>query len=272
MADRNLRIVSTNVADDATITAANTASGLGAEWLKTELKSEVCRIQSGTGAITLQWDDPVTVDCVALPAWNGSASSEIRVRCYFEKTGGAAVHDSGWQWAASGPMLAHYDFSQPLNVNNFADGATVTAVWVPNISARRVVIDLRDPNRTYLDISRVIVGAALSLCGVSYGSGATVADDTTVTRTAGGDIRVERGAKRRAIWLNLDYIPPDKRHQIMRIINAGLQRRHFFAGYANGADPSLEQELMMYGILSAVPTLTHVTYGVDGSQFQVEEW
>lgn len=272
MSARNLRIVSDNVADAADITVTNTAPDMGAEWLKTEIKSEVCRILANEGTITLQWDDPVGVDCVALPAWNGSASSEIRVRCYFEKTGGAAVYDSGWQWAASGPMLAHYDFSQPLNVNNFVDGATVTAVWVPNISARRVVIDLRDPNRTYLDISRVIVGAALSLCGVSYGSGATVADDTTVARTAGGDIRIDRGAKRRAISLNIDYIPPDKRHQIMRIINAGLQRRHFFSGYASGADPSLEQELMMYGILSTVPTLTHVTYRVDGSQFQVEEW
>lgn len=270
--NRRFRIVSDNVADAATITASNTAPDLGADWVKTEAKTEVCRILSGTGAFTLTWDDPVGIDCVALPAWNGSASSEIRARCYFEKTGGSALYDSGWQWAASGPMLAHYDFSQPLNVNNFAEGATVTAVWVPNISARRVVIDLRDPNRTYLDISRVIVGAALSLCGVSYGSAATVADDTTVTRTASGDVRIDRGAKRRAILLNLDYIPPEKRHQIMRIINAGLQRRHFFSGYSSGADPSLEQELMMYGVLSAVPTLTHVTYRVDRSQFQVEEW
>src|SRR5690606_21541273 len=76
---RNLRIVSENAADSAAITVPNTASGLGAEWLKTEIKSEVCRILSNEGAITLQWDDPVTVDCVALPAWNGSASSEIRV-------------------------------------------------------------------------------------------------------------------------------------------------------------------------------------------------
>lgn len=272
MAERNLRIVSDNSADTATITVPNTASGLGAEWLQTEIKSEVCRILSGTGTITLQWDDPVGVDCVAIPAWNGSASSEIRVRCYFEKTGGSAVYDSGWQWAASGPMLAHYDFSQPLNVNNFVDGATVSAVWVPNISARRIVIDLSDSERTMLDVSRVVVGTALSLCGVSYGSGATVADDTTTTRTAGGDIRVDRGAKRRAIGLNLDYIPPDKRHQIMRIINAGLGRRHFFSGYASGADPSLEQELMMYGILATVPTLTHMTYRADASQFQVEEW
>ncbi|NYT25403.1 hypothetical protein H0A73_17520 [Alcaligenaceae bacterium] len=272
MSARNLRIVSDNVADAADITVSNTAAGLGAEWLKTEIKSEVCRILSGTGTITQQWDDPVGVDCVAIPAWNGSASSEIRVRCYFERTGGTAVYDSDWQWAAPGPMMEHWDFSQPLNVNNFADGATVSAVWVPNISARRVVIDLRDPERTFLDVSRVVVGTALSLCGVSYGSSASLTDDTTVTRTAGGDLRVERGAKSRAISLNMDHIPPDKRHQIMRIINAGLGRRHFFSGYASGGDPSLEQELMMYGVLSTVPTLTHVTYRSDGSQFQIEEW
>lgn len=276
---RNLRIVSENSADAAAITVPNTASGLGTEWLKTELKSEVCRILDNEGTITLQWDDPVTVDCVALPAWNGSASSEIRVRCYFEKTGGTVVHDSGWQWAAPAPTLAEWDFSQDLNVNNgpqnvneFVDGVVVSALWVPNISARRVVIDLKDPNRTHLDISRVIVGAAVSLCGVSYGSGASVADDTSVTRTAGGDIRVDRGPRRRVIGLNVDYIPPDKRHQVMGIINAGLGRRHFFSGFAQGSGESLERELMMYGVLSAAPTLTHVTYRAGASQFQVEEW
>lgn len=272
MTDRNLRIVSENVADAADITVANTAPGLGAEWLKTDIKGEACRILDAEGTITLIWPELVTVDCVALPAWNGSSGSEIRVRVFSAVSGGSPVHDSGWMWAASGPMLLHYDFSQPLNANNFVDGATVSAVWVPNIAGRRVVIDLRDPNRSFLDISRVVVGAALSMCGVSYGSSATLSDATNVVRAASGDIRIDRGTKRRSIALNVNHIPPDKRHQIMRIINAGLSRRHFFSGYASGADPSLEQELMMYGILSTVPTLTHVTYRVDGSQFQVEEW
>lgn len=271
MGTRNLRIVSHNRADEAVITVPGTATGMGAEWLKTEIKGEVCRILSNEGTLTLVWPDYVTVDCVAIPAWNGSSGSEIRVRVFLTPSGGAPEFDSGWHFAAPGPMLLHYDFSRPLNVNNFAEGATVTAVWVPNIAARRVVIDLRDPNRTFLDISRLVVGAAFSMCGVSYGSSASLSDDTNVVRAASGDIRIDRGTKRRSIALNMNHIPPDKRHQIMRIINAGLGRRHFFSGYASGSDPSLEQELMMYGILTTVPTLTHVTYGSDSSQFQVEE-
>lgn len=272
MTGRKLRIVSTNVADSATITAANTAPNLGTEWLKTELKSEVCRILSGTGAITLTWVDPVGIDCVAIPAWNGSASSEIRVRIYDAVSAGNLLHDSGWQWAAPGVQLGSWGFSQPLNVNHFADGATVTAVWVPNISGRRVLIDLRDPNRTMLDVARVVVGTALSLPGASYGSGVGASDSTTTTRTAGGDVRIDRGIVRRTMGLSLSYIPKQNRHEVARIINAGVGKRHFFAGYAEGGDAMLEQETMMYGLLTTVPGLAYATYGINTSQFQVEEF
>lgn len=272
MAERNLRIVSTNVADNATITAANTASGLGTEWLKTDIKSEVCRILSGTGAITLTWPDPVGIDCVAIPAWNGSASSEIRVRIYDAVSGGNLLYDSGWQWAAPGVQLGAWGFSQPLNVNHFVDGATVTAVWVPNIAGRRVVIDLKDPNRTMLDISRVVVGTAFSLCGASYGSEVSANDDTTTTRTAGGDIKIDRGVVRRTMGLNLNYIPKESRHEAVRIINAGLGKRHFVSGYTDDADVMLQQELMMYGVLTTVPGLTYANYNINTAQFQIEEW
>lgn len=269
---RNLRIISDNVADDATITAANTASNMGTEWLKTDLKSEVCRITSGTGAITLQWDDPVTVDCVAIPAWNGSASSEIRVRVYDLKTGGVELFDSGWQWAAPGPQLGAWGFSQPLNVNYFAEGATVSAVWVPNIAARRVVIDLKDTERSLLDIARVVVGAAFSLSGASYGSGVSTEDATSVTRAASGDMKVDRGPRNRTMSLDLSYIPREHRHEAVQIINAGLGKRHFVSGFTDGTDIMLQQELAMYGVLSSAASLTYSTYGISQSQFQIEEW
>ncbi|NYT59421.1 hypothetical protein H0A65_10870 [Alcaligenaceae bacterium] len=272
MADRNLRIVSTNVADTATITAANTASGLGTDWLKTELKSEVCRILSGTGALTLTWPDLVGIDCVAIPAWNGSASSEVRVRVYDAVSAGNLLYDSGWLWAAPGPQLGVYGFSQPLNVNHFVDGATVTAVWVPNIAGRRVVIDLKDPNRTMLDISRVVVGTAFSLCGASYGSGVSANDSTTTTRTAGGDTKIDRGMAHRTMGLNLNYIPKESRHEAVRIINAGLGKRHFVSGYTDDSDVMLQQELMMYGVLTTVPGLTYANYNINTAQFQIEEW
>jgi len=272
MSRRDLRIVSENAADSAAITVPNTASGLGAEWLKTEIKSEVCRILNSEGAITLTWPDPVGIDCVAIPAWNGSASSEIRVRIYDAVSAGNLLYDSDLLWAAPGPQLGVYSFSQPLNVNHFVDGATVSAVWVPNIAGRRVEIDLKDPNRTMLDISRVVVGTAFSLCGASYGSGVSATDDTTTTRTAGGDIKIDRGVVRRTMGLNLNYIPKESRHEAVRIINAGLGKRHFVSGYTDDSDVMLQQELMMYGVLTTMPGLTYANYNINTSQFQIEEW
>lgn len=270
--NRRFRIVSDNVADLATITASNTAPDLGADWVKTDLKTEVCRILSDAGAFTLTWDDPVGIDCVAIPAWNGSASSEMRVRIYENKTGGSAIYNSGWQWAAPGPQLEYWDFSQALNVNGFDDGATVSAVWPPNIAGRRVVIDLRDPNRDFLDVSRIVVGAAFSLRGVSYGSSVSTTDATTVTRAASGDMKVDRKTKRRTMALNLAHVPDNARHQVTRIIQAGLGKRHFVSGFTDDVDVTLKQELMMYGVLSTVPTLALASYKMSAAQFQIEEW
>ena len=63
-----LKILTNNVADIATITVANTAAGMGASKLKTDIKGEVCRILSGTASIVLQWSSLQTVEAVVIPA------------------------------------------------------------------------------------------------------------------------------------------------------------------------------------------------------------
>ena len=270
MIKRDLRIVSHNVADEAELSATDTV--LDAEWMQTDVKSEVCRIDDDQGTITAKWDDTVGIDCVALPAWNGSASSEIRVRIFDAKTGGNELWDSDWLWAAPGVQLGHWGFSQPLNVNHFADGATVTAVWVPNIAGKRVEIELKDPNRTFLDISRLVIGTAFSLCGASYGSAVSAADATSTTRAASGDVKIDRKPARRTTVLNLTHIPDAHRHEAVRVIQGGLGRFHFVSGYTDDDDVMLQQELMMYGLLTTVPALAYSSYKTSASQFQIEEW
>ena len=268
----DLRIVSVNDADEATITATDVAPTLGVDNLKTDIKGKVCRILDNEGTITLKWSDTRGFDCVALPAWNGSASSEIKVEIFDDTDAGNLVWDSGWLWAAPGPALEYWDFSQPLNVNSFEEGCTVTAVWVPNIPGKRIEINLKDPNNAFLDISRIIAGTTFYTCGASYGSNIGVKDNSSFSRTAGGDIRIDKKTKRRSNLLNLAGVPTKDRHQLARIIQGGIGKRHFFSGYTNADDEGLRQELMMYGVVTNAPTLTIEDYQNNNTQLQIEEW
>lgn len=270
---RGLRIVSDNAADRATLTAGNTAPGLGPEWLQTDIKGEVCRILAGEGTIVATWDDPVGVDCVAIPAWNGSASSEIRVRVYASLSGGSPLWDSDWMWAAPGIPLGYWNFHQPLNVNSFAYGATVTAVWVPNISGRRVVVDLRDAEREHLDIARLVIGTAfMPRYSSAYGSAFGVQDSTTNTRAASGDIRTSAGPRRATLTLDLGVIDAADRHLVARILREGVGRRHFVAEVADSSDAALRQDYMLYGVLRSLSDMPFIAPGLHATRVQFEEW
>ena len=144
----NLRILTDNAADRATISVAGTAAGMGADKLKTDIKGEVCRVLSGTTSIVLTWPTLETIGAVVIPASNLGPSSTIRIRAYLDAAGATMLADTGVRWAAPGTTLGHWDFAQPLNVNAFADGtAPITACYLPEHTAvRKLVIDITNPD------------------------------------------------------------------------------------------------------------------------------
>jgi hypothetical protein len=139
-----LRIITNNVADTATITVANTASDMGASKLKTDIKGEVCRILSGTASIVLTWPTLETIGAVVIPASNLGPSSTIRVMAYLDSGGTTLLADTGVLWAAPGTVLENWDFSQDLNVNAFTDGiGAITACYFESqVACRKMVINI----------------------------------------------------------------------------------------------------------------------------------
>ena len=132
----NMRIISDNAADRGALVVANTAPGLGAANLRTDIKGQVCRVLSSSATITATWPQLETVGAVVIPASNLGPSSTIRVRAYADEAGTELLQDTGERWAAPGPIFANEDFTQPLNVNSFAFGVPpITACYL----ARRVL-------------------------------------------------------------------------------------------------------------------------------------
>lgn len=270
---KNIRLITDNSADRGTITVSNTAAGMGSDKLKTDVKGEVCRILSGTGSIIVTWSQLETVGAVVIPASNLGPSSTIRVRAYLDAAGTTLLSDSGIKFAAPGTILEYWDFSQPLNVNLFADGAApITACYLPEqVAARRVEIAITNPDNTFIDISKLVAGGYHALkYNPDYGATVGTLDLTKNTRAASGDIKTDWGPKASNMTFDLGWIDNSDRERVRQLIAKGVGRFMFVSIFPENDDPVLERDYSIYGKPSQAGSMTYSLFNLHSSQFQIE--
>ena len=268
-----IRIITDNAADRATITVANTAAGMGSDKLKTDIKGEVCRVLASSATITLIWPKLETVGAVVIPASNLGPSSTIRVRAYLDEAGTQLLADSGVKWAAPGTILENWDFSQALNVNAFTDGvAPITACYLPEqVACRRVVIDITNPDNTFIDMSRIITGGYHApKYGASYGASIGVNDLTQNTRTASGDIKSDWGPRNSTLQFDLGWIDNTDRERVRQLISRGVGKFLFISLLAEHDDPVLERDYSVYGKPSQAGSMSFSAFNLHNTTFQIE--
>ena len=282
-----IRIITDNAADRATITVANTAAGMGSDKLKTDIKGEVCRVLASSATITLIWPKKETVGAVVIPASNLGPSSTIRVRAYLDEAGTQILADSGVKWAAPGTILENWDFSQALNVNAlenwdfsqalnvnaFTGGvAPITACYLPEqVACRRVVIDITNPDNTFIDMSRIITGGYHApKYGASYGASIGVNDLTQNTRTASGDIKSDWGPRNSTLQFDLGWIDNIDRERVRQLISRGVGKFLFISLLAEHDDPVLERDYSIYGKLSQAGSISFSAFNLHNTTFQIE--
>lgn len=268
-----IRIITDNAADRATITVANTAAGMGSDKLKTDIKGEVCRVLASSATITLIWPKMETVGAVVIPASNLGPSSTIRVRAYLDEAGTQILADSGVKWAAPGTILENWDFSQALNVNAFTDGvAPITACYLPEqVACRRVVIDITNPDNTFIDMSRIITGGYHApKYGASYGASIGVNDLTQNTRTASGDIKSDWGPRNSTLQFDLGWIDNTDRERVRQLISRGVGKFLFISLLAEHDDPVLERDYSIYGKPSQAGSIAFSSFNLHNTTFQIE--
>lgn len=273
MAD-HLRIVSHNEADSATITSSPAAvPTLPLANLKTDVKTDVARFLDSEVVLTLTWPESVQASFAGIPACNLSSNSEVRVKVFADAAGAELVWDSDWRYAAPGPILENWDFTQPLNVNTFREGATIVAVWFDDHHmTERVEIHLRDSSREYLDIARLVVGPDFKpRYGASYGASLGVEDLTQVSRSASGGIRIDRQPNNDILQIPINHIATTDRHRFASILKNGIGKFHFVSLLPGHRDVTLEQDSMIYGVIE-VDALTFVTYGSHSTQYLCRGW
>lgn len=252
----NLRLVHDNAADRAVILASSTLGAMTTIQTKTDIKGAVHRSVGTAVTYTLTWPSLESVGVVALPATNLSPMATIRVRAYDAQAGGSMLADSGTVYACPGALLDLWDWTAPLNANAFAyGGASKTAVWFEHVAARRLEIELSDPENPagYIDCARIVAGAYWEPeHNASYGLAVDIADMSTSTRADSGDLRADRGPQYDEMELDLEWLDAQDRARVMQIMRGTSGGRKVFVSvFPGNADALLEQDHMIYGGLAA---------------------
>lgn len=271
----SLRILWKNVADAAasvSLQAAITAPTMGLEKLKSPLRGEACRILSNSATIVLTWSELTSVGCVVLPMSNLGPSSTIRIRAYLDGAGSTLLEDTGVKFAAPGAILGNWGFSQTLNVNAFTDNLPplVCCYLSQNTAVKRLEIELADPDLSFVDISRLVVGSYREFdYGAGYGATTGTEDMSKSSRAASGDLRTDWGPKFNKLNFDLEWVSLKDRAELRHIFSAGIGNWLFVSLLPGNEDPVIEREYSLYGKLAGAHSMAYSFYQMHSTQFQL---
>jgi hypothetical protein len=247
----NMRVISNNVADSATLSASTTSGALAAANMLNEYKGRVHRATGTSVTYTLTWTALQSIGAVVLPASNVSAAATIRVRLYSDTAGTTLVADSGTVLAA--PALDLSWWGGTVNANSFAYGALAkTAVWFStHVNARRCVIDIVDGSNPagYIDCARLVVGAYWSpTYNAETGAQGGPYDTSAATRNDAGDLMPDRGIVYDTLTLDLKRLPEADRVQLLTIVRAAGTWKNILVSLLPGnTSAAAERDHMVYG-------------------------
>lgn len=271
----NLRLIYSNEADSATITASTTAGSLVASNMQNDYKGKVHRSTGTSVTYTCTWASAKSIGGVALPATNLTGSSTIRVRLY--STGGTVlIADSGTLYACPGSSIELWNWNMPLNANAFIfGGASKTAVWFEShYSADKIVIDLVDSTNSagYIDCSRIVAGAYWEpTYNISNGLNVSVSDTSETNRNDSGDLLSVRGSIYDYLEFDFDVLLETDKTNLMQILRKVGTSKNILISVFPSANSIMEQTHIIYGKRNNNSISTKL-YGIYSHSMQIEGW
>lgn len=274
----NLRIISNNVADIATLTASSRAGSLFATNLQNDLKSQIWRSVGTTPTLTLVWASAQIVSGFALVFSNMTEASTIRARGYAEEADTTPLFDTG-NIQAVPPSLGGFEWGlNPAGVNSYSYGGGSTAVlWWQPTAIKKLIININNSASPtgYVEASRVVVGDYFSpVYNAPHGGLKVGVEDTSKhDRSSAGDLLTDRGVMYKTLDIDLQLMPQEDRNKVWAILRGnGMSRPVFICVFPeNQDDPQAGQIYTIYGKLSRGSSLTYSAYNQYATTLQVEE-
>lgn len=270
----NLRIISDNAADRATLTASTPAGLLVAANLLSDKKSQVYRSTTTSATFTLTWTAAETISVVCFPFCNLSPTATMRVRAY-ASDGTTVVYDTGTNLACAAPARRRRGWTAAQAASAYAYGGGNCAWrWFAPISAFKLVIDIIDTSNL-----QAAVEAAARIIAASYWAptyNATAApwkpvDSTELYRNAAGDQMADAGTVRRELSIDFSLMPPADRTKLANILLDSRAYPILISVFPECGDAELERDNMIYGRRPEDSEIAIQFATAYGSKIAVEE-
>ena len=245
----NLRLINNNIADYATITASNTASGFSVDNLKNTQKTSVHRSTTTTVSYTLTWGATQLINCVALPATNLKAGATIRVQLFTDLVSEIPLTDTGPQQACTGRVVTLYNkTTTPTYIDFGFGGATKTSIWfTQKYQAQKIVVTIISD--TTIDCARIICGTYWeSSRQVSNGIELGYEDLSEITTTRSGNTYEDRKPITETMKFDLQYISDTDRQELQKLMRSwGSSALIYYCVFPDNTNPEVTQSYSIYG-------------------------
>jgi len=271
----NLRIINTNLAKTATLTATTSAGSLVASNMQTDIKSQIWRSTANTGqTITATLTAQEFVNAVVLPFCSLTSQATMQIKLYTNAVDTTPVLDTGAVLCCENVAFDVFDWGNaPLGVNAYSiSGDTYARVYfTTNLCAKiEVIINDSTNANAYIDIGCLVIGNYWQPeYNISYGATINPTDTSISTRVESGDNILTAGTKSRALNMNIEWLTPTNRDSSYNLL---MQTKApvFVSMYPEVTDSSLEQQGQIYGYCNDT-RIGNAFYNTHNTSLTVEE-
>ena len=273
----NIRIVRTNLADTATLTADQEAGTLVVENLQVDRKTQAWRSTGLTPTITVNFSPAQSISMVSLAFASLASAATMTVKGYTLTGDVVAAFDTGAVSCCPSGPLSDLDWgNDSAGINSVSVGGGVYATsWFAGGSVERLTIALNDTGNAlgYIEAGKLIVGDYWEAnVNADYGASITYDDRSTNSRNDSGDLVTERGTKNKKMSFGFGFMAQSDRNYMTDLaVNNGVGRPFFVSLFPEDTDNTLEQIHQLYAKVQTASPITNAFYSRSKTQLRVEE-
>lgn len=269
-----MRLVSDNAAERSNLTASTEASAsMRAANLKTSEKFDVWRATATAATLTLTWDSPEPVSCVAFLC-NGSPSTQARVRGYSDSARSNQLLDTGNVLACPAPAVRLRGWTPAQAASAYANGGgAIGCVWFNEVQVKCLVVDITDTGNLqgYFEAAYLFAGPYWSPAYNAAPGVLTPLDSTSLNRSGAGSQSARVGTIARRLQIPLSILPPADRTTFMNYLRNSRAYPVFVSLYPGSTDLSLERDNMIIGRRTKDSELARRLGLTHASTIEIEE-
>lgn len=280
----NLRLVTKNAADFATLSQENTNTlfyvGTAITNLQNDIRGRIYRAKGNQWPIIIKgtWNGQgYKCSMAALIRHNFENASTWRVQLYSDAAWTTQIYDSGTLNAFPGATLGELDWGvSPLGsgIYDAFMGQRLSVMWFTEVTALSFKITVNDSGNsaTYVDISRLFLGKYISpVYNATYGMKLSWKENTAQSRSDGGTLRSDGGQPWRTLQFDLGALPEADRAAWSDVFRYAGLRKDMFISIFPGSGGELERDYQMACKFIQLPENDNFAPSYYRTTVQVEE-